>query len=109
MAGALPGHCPCVSDTVEKGAVKKLWHLHDTVDLFSLICSQFEITGHSAQESLKNFTPAKGCLVMADRAYGTIKARGSPPQAEYPAKPDTFFILYFDICHSMLTGMLWNV
>ena len=93
MAGALPGHCPCVSDTVEKGAVKKLWHLHDTVDLFSLICSQFEITGHSAQESLKNFTPAKGCLVMADRAYGTIKARGSPPQAEYPAKPDTFYLI----------------
>ncbi len=62
------------SDIVEKGAVKKLWHLHYAVDIFSLTCSQFKITGQSTGESLKNFTPAKGCLVIADRAYGTIKS-----------------------------------
>ncbi len=62
------------SDIVEKGAVKKLWHLHYAVDIFSLTCSQFKITGQSTGESLKNFTLAKGCLVMADRAYGTIKS-----------------------------------
>ena len=62
------------SDIVEKGAVKKLWHLHYAVDIFSLTCSQFKITGQSTGESLKNFTLAKGCLVIADRAYGTIKS-----------------------------------
>ncbi len=62
------------SDIAEKGAVKKLWHLHYAVDIFSLTCSQFKITGQSTGESLKNFTPAKGCLVIADRAYGTIKS-----------------------------------
>ena len=62
------------SDIVEKGAVKKLWHLHYAVDIFSLTCSQFKITTQSTGESLKNFTLSKGCLVIADRAYGTIKS-----------------------------------
>ena len=62
------------SDIVEKGAVKKLWHLHYAVDIFSLTCSQFKITEQSTGESLKNFALAKGCLVIADRAYGTIKS-----------------------------------
>lgn len=62
------------SDIVEKGAVKKLWHLHYAVDLFSLTCSQFKITQQSTGESLKNFALTKGCLVIADRAYGTIKS-----------------------------------
>ena len=62
------------SDIVEKGAVKKLWHLHYAVHIFFLTCSQFKITGQSTGESLKNFTLAKGCLVIADRAYGTIKS-----------------------------------
>lgn len=62
------------SDIVEKGAVKKLWHLHYALDLFSLTCSQFKVTEQSTGESLKNFTLEKGCLVIADRAYGTIKS-----------------------------------
>lgn len=62
------------SDIVEKSAVKRLWHLHYAVDLFSLTCSQFLITEQSTGESLKNFTFCKGCLVIADRAYGTIKS-----------------------------------
>lgn len=62
------------SDIVEKGAVKKLWHLHYAVDIFSLTCSQFKITEQSTGESLTNFTLAKGCLAIADRAYGTIKS-----------------------------------
>ena len=64
------------SDLVEKGAVKRLWHLHYAADLFSLACSQFKITEQSTGESLKNFTFSKGCLVTADRAYGTIKSIG---------------------------------
>lgn len=62
------------SDIVEKGAVKRLWHLHYALDLFSLTCSQFKVTEQSTGESLKNFTLTKGCLVIADRAYGTIKS-----------------------------------
>lgn len=62
------------SDIVGKGAVKKLWHLHYAVDIFSLTCNQFKITEQSTGESLKNFTLTKGCLVIADRAYGTIKS-----------------------------------
>lgn len=46
------------------------------MDIFSLTYSQFRITRQSTGESLKNFTPAKGCLVIADRAYGTIKSIG---------------------------------
>ena len=62
------------SDLVEKGAVKKLWHLHYALDIFSLTCCQFKITQQSTGESLKNFKRTKGCLVIADRAYGTIKS-----------------------------------
>jgi len=62
------------SDILEKGAVKRLWHLHYAVDLFSLTCSRFLITEQSTKESLKNFTFCKGYLVIADRAYGTIKS-----------------------------------
>ena len=62
------------SDLVEKGAVKKLWHLHYALDIFSLTCCQSKITQQSTGESLKNFKRTKGCLVIADRAYGTIKS-----------------------------------
>ena len=64
------------SDIVQKGAVKKTWHLHYGMDLFSLTCSQFKLTEQSTGESLKNFTFSKGCLVIADRAYGTVKSIG---------------------------------
>ncbi len=62
------------SDIVKKGAVKKLWYLYYAVDLFSLTCNQFKVTEQSTGESLENFTLEKGCLVIADRAYGTIKS-----------------------------------
>ena len=59
------------SDIAEKGAVKRLRHLHYAVDLFSLTCNQFKITEQSTGESLKNFSFGKDFLVIADRAYGT--------------------------------------
>lgn len=62
------------SDIVEKGAVKRLWRPRYAVDLFSLTCCQFKITEQATGESLKNFTLSKGCLLPADRAYGTIKS-----------------------------------
>lgn len=60
------------SDIVQKGAVKKTWHLHYGIDLFSLTCSQFKLTEQSTGESLKNFEIKEKDLIIADRAYGTI-------------------------------------
>ena len=60
------------SDLVQKGAVKKIWHLHYGVDLFSLACNQFKLSEQSTGESLKNFEIKEKDLVIADRAYGTI-------------------------------------
>lgn len=60
------------SDIIQKGAVKKTWHLHYGIDLFSLTCSQFKLTEQSTGESLKNFEIKEKDLIIADRAYGTI-------------------------------------
>lgn len=60
------------SDIVQKGAVKKTWHLHYGIDLFSLTCNQFKLTEQSTGESLKNFEIKEKDLVIADRAYGTV-------------------------------------
>ena len=60
------------SDIIQKGAVKKTWHLHYGVDLFSLTCNQFQLTEQSTGESLKNFEIKEKDLIIADRAYGTI-------------------------------------
>ena len=60
------------SDIVQKGAIKKTWHLHYGVDLFSLTCNQFKLTEQSTGESLKNFEIKEKDLIIADRAYGTI-------------------------------------
>lgn len=60
------------SDIVQKGAIKKTWHLHYCVDLFSLICNQFKITEQSIGESLKNFKIREKDLIIAGRLYGTI-------------------------------------
>lgn len=60
------------SDIVQKGAIKKTWHLHYGIDLFSLTCNQFKLTEQSTGESLKNFEIKEKDLTIADRAYGTI-------------------------------------
>lgn len=62
------------SDIVQKGAVKKTWHLHYGIDLFSLTCNQFKLTEQSTGESLKNFDIKEKDLIIADRAYGTIRS-----------------------------------
>lgn len=56
MAGVFQVLAINASDIVEKDAVKKLWRLRDALDIFSLTCSQFKITGQSTGENLKNFT-----------------------------------------------------
>ena len=60
------------SDIIQKGAVKKTWHLHYGVDLFSLTCNQFQLTEQSTGESLKNFEIKEKDLIIADCAYATI-------------------------------------
>jgi len=55
-----------------KGAVKQSFHLHYSVDLFSLNCSQFKITEEKTGETLKNFIIQENDLIIADRAYATI-------------------------------------
>ena len=62
------------SDIVSKRAVKKTWHLHYGIDLFSLTCNQFKLTEQSTGESLKNFNIEEKDLTIADRAYGTIRS-----------------------------------
>lgn len=59
-------------DIVQKGAVKKTWHLHYGINLFSLTCNQFKLTEQSRGENLKNFEIKEKDLIIADRAYGTI-------------------------------------
>lgn len=44
------------------------------IDLFSLTCNQFKLTEQSTGESLKNFNIEEKDLIIADRAYGTIRS-----------------------------------
>jgi len=60
------------SDVYIKGAVKQAWHLHYSMDIFSLNCSQFQITEEKTGETLKNFAIKEKDLIIADRAYATI-------------------------------------
>ena len=62
------------SDITEKGAVRKTWHLHYAINLFTLNCNQFKITEETTGEKLKNFEIKKGDLIIADRAYGSISS-----------------------------------
>lgn len=56
------------SDVYTKGAVKQAWHLHYSIDLFSLNCNQFKITEKSIGETLKfyyrkkRFSNSRPCL-----------------------------------------------
>ena len=60
------------TDIVEKGAVKRLWHLHYAVNLFTLNCHQFKITEQKIGETLKNFEIKKNDLIIGDRLYASL-------------------------------------
>lgn len=75
------------SDIRENGAVKRLWHLHYAVDLFTLNCCQFKITEQSTGETLKNFEITNRDLIMSDRAYASLSG------IEYCLKQGRNFIL----------------
>ena len=93
------------SDIVQKGAVKKTWHLHYGTGLFSLTCNQFKLTEQSTGESLKNFDIKEKDLIIADRAYGTIRSMehclNSLFVFYFPAFLTVFLLLWFLLSFSL--------
>jgi len=61
------------SEVKEKGRAGRFWRLHFILDIFSMSTYQYKITDIKCGETLTNFTFEKGQLVLADRAYATIK------------------------------------
>jgi len=53
----------------EPGSTGTNWRLHFSVDLKSLACDHFEITGPKGGETLRRIPAAPGDLLIADRAY----------------------------------------
>jgi len=53
----------------EPGSTGTNWRLHYALDLPSLACTHFELTGPSGAESFERFPLRRGDLVLADRAY----------------------------------------
>jgi hypothetical protein len=60
------------SDIASNGSKTQKYRLHYAIDIFKMSCVQNKITAQSQGETLKNFTFAKGDLVIADRIYGTV-------------------------------------
>ena len=67
------------SDVREKGRAGQLFRLHYIIDIFSMCAITFKLTDRKTGESLVNFDIdgiGKKLLIVADRAYGTIKSIG---------------------------------
>jgi len=62
------------SDVAEKGRSGRIYRLHYAIDIFKMRSEEHKITDEKTGESLENFTMSPGHLVMADRAYSTIKS-----------------------------------
>jgi hypothetical protein len=61
------------SDVVEKGRNGETYRLHYAIDLHTMTSDTFKITKEETGETLSNFNFRCGDLVVADRAYGTLK------------------------------------
>jgi hypothetical protein len=61
------------SDVVEKGRSGETYRLHYAIDLHTMTSDTFKITKEETGETLSNFDFRRGDLVVADRAYGTLK------------------------------------
>jgi len=61
------------SDVSEKGRSGRIYRLHFALDLFKMQSLEHVITTSKTGESLTNFNLGKNDLVIADRAYATIK------------------------------------
>jgi hypothetical protein len=74
---SLRGLRPRVADgtTVqEPGAKGTSWRVHYSIDLQSLSCDEFHVTGPDVGESFKNFVINPGDLLIADRCYAWASA-----------------------------------
>jgi len=60
------------SDVTEKGRSGRTYRLHFALDIFKMISIEHKITTNKVGESLCNFTPRPGYLMIADRGYATI-------------------------------------
>jgi hypothetical protein len=61
------------SEVVEKGRIGETYRLHYAIDLHTMTSDTFKITKEETGETLSNFNFRRGDLVVADRAYGTLK------------------------------------
>jgi hypothetical protein len=61
------------SDVAEKGRSGRIYRLHFALDIFKMVSVEHKITTNKTGESLCNFTPQPGYLMIADRGYATIK------------------------------------
>ena len=51
------------------------WHLHYSVDIFTLEAAEIKLTDEKTGEKLSNFEKIRrGDIIIGDRAYGTIKS-----------------------------------
>ena len=75
------------SDVKEKGKSGRIFKLHYAIDLLKMCAANFKITTQKVGETLLNFDIGKDWLVLADRAYGTIKS------IEYCLKSQANFII----------------
>lgn len=73
------------SDVSEKGRSGRIYRLHYALDIFKMVSVEHKITTNKTGESLLNFNPQPGYIMVADRCYATIKgmAHCSEHGAEY--------------------------
>ena len=60
------------SDVTEKGRSGRTFRLHYAIELITLKCLSYKITGQKTGETLKNFAPKEKWILLADRIYGTL-------------------------------------
>ena len=75
------------SEVVEKGRSGRRYRLHFALDIFKMASLEHNITTDKIGESLCNFTPKPGYLILGDRGYATIKG------IEYCAKSGAEYII----------------
>lgn len=61
------------SDVSEKGRSGRIYRLHYALDIFEMVSIEHKITTNKTGESLLNFNPQPGYIMVADRCYATIK------------------------------------
>jgi hypothetical protein len=62
------------SDVKEKGRSGRIYRLHYALDVLKMTSVEHRITTNQTGESLCNFTPQPGYIMVADRGYATIKS-----------------------------------